>query len=206
MKTNLFKIPRGFFWCMLLLLLGCNRDEEATETFIQKVDGEPYKGTASIQVNTGKGPGNTIEGTTSFQLMDVKGDSATIAITTKLPNNNTLNLKIKGKQDGQAWQSGEKELTFHVSAQGIISGETTTPQEKFKFDGSLSETNLVLKTHIVQLVQVDEFPAGTELMIMHNAQRELKQGGNGSSGGCNLVLRPISTPTGLVMGMVPECD
>ncbi|MFT2007887.1 hypothetical protein ACMA1I_04365 [Pontibacter sp. 13R65] len=206
MKTKSHLLLRFMACYSLLLLLSCKKDYAAEQTFIQKYNGEPYKGTAAVTINTGASPGNTVNGTSSAQLMEVRGDSATVVITTKLSNINSLNLKIKGKQDKEVWSSAEGELNLQISPQGIISGQTTTQQEQYDFEGSMTETNFILKMHVVQLKQIDNLPAGTQLTVTYNAQREKHENSSGGKGNCRTVVRPISTPTGVVMGMVPECD
>ena len=197
----------NLIWCLLpfVLLLGCSKDDmqDSREDFATLHGGSPFKGTTEgIRSESGRET-HRWNGSGRMALIERSADSVSLVLMADFGDVGEVNLKIRGAYGTNSFQATGSNLNFRIT-DGKIDGKVANQQQKFDFSGTMSPTKSVLSVHIEFLEGQEGFPQGAVLEIRFETERN-QDNISDDGGGCDLRLVPIWGPSGMTMGMVPDC-
>lgn len=191
----------------LLLLSGCTKDndgEDANQNFNEVFGGKPYKGTAKGVLFQNETPIYTWDGEGRIALIEATADSVSIVFMADFGNDDEMNIKLRGKLDGAAYlmETTDPDNFFRIVDEKIT-GQINNAQQQMIFDGSLRRETAAMNMRVTFKEATDVFPAGSVLELTFDTRRTIDDNDDGE--GCQMRLVPIWSPSGVTMGMVPDC-
>lgn len=197
----------NLIWCILLfaLLPGCSKDDTAitTKDFTTLYGGRPFKGSAAgIRSQSGRET-HRWGGEGRVAVIEVSRDSVSLVFMADFAEVGEVNLKIRGAYQGNGFQATGPSLDFSI-VDGKISGNAVNEQQRIVFSGTIAPETSKLDMRIEFLQGQEGFPEGSVLELNLDTSREHGDS-SGDGAGCNMRLVPIWSPSGMTMGMVPDC-
>lgn len=189
---------------LFTLLLGCSKDdtETAAKDFATLYGGRPFKGSAAgIRSQSGRET-HRWSGEGRVAVIEVSRDSVSLVFMADFAEVGAVNLKIRGAYRGNRFQATGPSLDFSI-VDGKISGNAVNEQQRIVFSGAIAPGTSMLDMRIEFLQEQEGFPEGSVLELSLDTSRE--HGDGSGDGGCNMRLVPIWSPSGMTMGMVPDC-
>ncbi len=194
-------------WCVLpfLLLLGCSKDNMPDQggDFATRHGGNPFKGSV-VGIRSASGAEtHRWDGAGRVAFIEQTADSVSLVLMADFDAVGEVNLKIRGAYGNDSFQATGSNLDFSI-ANGNIQGNAASRQQQFTFTGSITPTKSILNVRVEFLEGQEGFPQGSALELAFDTAREQPDGADDGTG-CNLRLVPIWSPSGVTMGMVPDC-
>lgn len=196
--------------CVLFLMLqGCAKDNDTTSSrnnFESLYGGKPFKGSAKVVLEREGFDKLTWNGDGLVALVESSSDSISIVFLADLGKNNEINLKLRGKVDGPNFSfNGPNASTFFHIVDKAITGNLSNPAQEMRFEGTMNEQRTRLNAEIYFKQANDPFPQGAKLYLTLDTKRAVVVDGDDNGTGCDMRVVPIWSPTGITMGMVPDC-
>ncbi len=191
--------------CMLSCT-SCSKDSSESEqdSFIIQYGGKPYKGESTGDFYTNGERRQSWNGSATIALIEVEGDSVSMYIGADFGNDSKLNFKIRGKQEGLDY-SREKGDKDHFAIRGDqITGYFENPDQIMQFNGKMEKGQARISAKVTFLRTSGVFPKGSELNLSFDTSRKIEKPGENDEG-CQMRMVPIWSPSGMTMGMVPDC-
>lgn len=191
-----------------LALGACSKSDqqENQEDFVSIYGGKPYKGTAKGERSANGTTNYRWEGEGRVALIEQTADSVSLVFMADFDEEGEINFKVRGRYDGQHFYTADQDdpsIYFEVSEERITSNITNDVQ-KMQFGGRLGREKADLTMRVEFLEASGIFPAGSELELRFETARDLATD-DGDGSGCSMRLVPIWSPSGVTMGMVPDC-
>lgn len=196
-----------FFAAMLLFALGCAKDEgvaDRSDNFIESYGGTPFKGEAK-GIRSVNGEANyTWTGDGRIVLMESTADSVSILFMADFGDEGEINFKVRGAHRDLNFQAGGEDPTqaFTVN-DGQLRGKIINQDQSIDFNGDLQREKAIVHMHVEFLEETGVFPANAVLDLHFDTQRKAAEADD--TEGCQMRLVPIWSPSGMTMGMVPDC-
>lgn len=200
---------KKLLWIMMpILWLGCAKDdsEDGTkEDFVAFYGGTPFKGTAEAVRSQNGMDDYRWQGKGSVILMEASPDSVSLVFIADFDEQGEINFKFRGKHEGLSYKlEAEGTANYFRIVNQKISGLIDNAEQKIQFDGTMQEESTKMSI-MVQFRQANgAFPAGSTLALTFDTRRDVEASGDGTDG-CQMRLVPIWGPSGMTMGMVPDC-
>ena len=194
------------FLIVAIISLGCSKDSnQPDQGFTSLYGGVPYKGTVIGRVSIDGGNELALSGKGSIALIEATKDSVSIVFLSDLNRLGEINIKIPGKFDGDSFYMEDENpnIYFKVTDQNI-DGKSISESQEMTFQGKLERERGQMKMVAVFKQETESFPKGTRLELNFDTNRDVSNN-NGDVKGCPTRLVPVWSPTGVVMGMVPDC-
>ena len=210
MKTTILSTLAVVF--TILVFMGCSKDEKSQPTqnrFGDQFGGTPYLGDATGKLFVDGSLQYTWEGTATVSAIEQTADSISVVFQANFGDEGEINLKIRGQDhDGNLlFESGEDAFRIIDSD---ITGQFDNETQALSFSGDFRERHVFADVDVLFHESTDVFPAGSTLKLAFRATREIAVDAPpntpDSGNGCTLRLVPVWSPSGLTMGMVPDCD
>jgi len=201
MKT--LRLP--FFLALICLIISCSKSDQQNpddNNFATVYGGKPYKGSVVGVRSAGGTETHRWEGEGRIVFIEPKADSISMVMLADFGSVGEINLKLRGAYRGTGFFAENENIKLQIK-DAKIAGNVTNAAQRMLFDGSLTpeRSDLVL---MVEFVQGQEgFPPGSKLEMTFDTSRKVDDDDN--DGGCEMRLVPIWSPSGVTMGMVPDC-
>jgi hypothetical protein len=203
MKTIHITLLLVFF----LLLTGCKKDtseQDANQTFNETFGGKPFKGTATGIRSQNGADDYTWKGEGRVALIEATADSVSMVFMADFGDLGEMNFKVRGKYDQSTYRmdTADPNIFFRIIDEKIT-GTLTNTQQEMSFQGTLRQetANMVMRVNFKE--ENGPFPKGSSLKLSFDTRRSIDNNDNGQ--GCQMRLVPIWSPSGVTMGMVPDC-
>ena len=190
--------------------MGCSKNEKsppAPSGFGDQYDGTPYRGDATGKLFTDGSLQYTWEGNATVSAIEQTADSISLVFQADFGDEGEINLKIRGQdRDGNFLLENPDEV-FRVIDNDIF-GQFENDAQAVSFSGDFRERHVFADVDVLFHEDTDVFPAGSTLKLAFRATREIAVEDPGTSNGgngCTLRLVPVWSPSGMTMGMVPDC-
>ncbi|MGH2622479.1 MAG: hypothetical protein ACRDE7_02340 [Sphingobacterium sp.] len=192
-----------------IFFLGCTKENDENNTrdnFTGKYGGKPLNGSVT-QVLTGEGFEDiNWNGEGMISLIEASDDSISIVFLADFGSQREVNFKMRGKVDGFNFRSGDDEpASFFRIVDEKITGNSESAVQEMRFDGTMKKGQAKMTAQIYFKETNHPFPKGATLSLKFNTSREITNSDGGDVSGCQMRLVPIWSPTGVTMGMVPDC-
>lgn len=191
----------------LLLLSGCTKDDDgqdANQNFNEVFGGKPYKGTA-IGIRSQDGVENyTWNGEGRVALIEATADSVSIVFMADFGELGEMNFKVRGKYDHSTYRmdTTDPNIFFRITDEKIT-GAIDNAQQEMAFEGTMKREMTTMRMRVSFKEANGPFPKGSALDLTFDTHRRPDDNDNGE--GCQMRLVPIWSPSGVTMGMVPDC-
>ena len=191
-----------------LLLASCAKDDSENsgdQTFDKLFGGKPYVGTARGVRSQPGAADYTWNGEGRIAVIEASGDSVSVVFMADFDDQGEINLKFRGKIVGPdlRLEAAESESYFVISNEQI-DGKIENAAQRMAFDGIFQRGKANMDMTVYFKQADGAFPQGSTLNLTLNTSREIPAEGDDESG-CKLRLVPIWSPSGVTMGMVPDC-
>ena len=192
-----------------ILFLGCAKENDENtnfKNFTEEYGGKPFKGSVT-QVVTGEGFEDiNWNGDGMITLIEASDDSISVVFLADFGNQSEINFKMRGIVDGLnfRFEDDESASFFHVVDEKI-SGNSESTVQQMRFDGTMKKDQAKMTAQIYFKDANGPFPKGANLKLDFNTSREITNNDDGGDYGCQMRLVPIWSPSGVTMGMVPDC-
>ncbi|MEJ5089257.1 hypothetical protein GEO21_04325 [Sphingobacterium faecium] len=203
MKTIHVTLLLVFF----LLLTGCTKDtseQDADQTFNETFGGQPFKGTA-IGIRSQNGADDyTWKGEGRVALIEATADSVSMVFMADFGDLGEMNFKVRGKYDQSTYRmdTTDPNIFFRIIDEKIT-GTLNNAQQEMSFQGTLRNETASMVMRVNFKEENGPFPKGSSLKLSFDTRRSIDNNDNGQ--GCQMRLVPIWSPSGVTMGMVPDC-
>ncbi len=189
---------------MLFIIMGCSRKDEnqpGDNNFADLYGGNPYKGSVTGIRSEGGNQTHRWEGDGRIVLIEPTADSVSLVVMADFRDIGEVNLKFRGAYNHNSFHAESDHITFQINNQKIT-GIIANTDQKMSFDGTLTtEQSKLIMT--IEFIQGQEgFPPGSTLEVIFDTSRKIS---DDDEGGCNMRMVPILGPSGMTMGMVPDC-
>src|SRR5690606_16388227 len=185
-------------------LLGCAKeDAQPTADFVTVFGGTPFNGSVTGIRSVSGSETHRWDGTGSIALIETSPDSVSLVWMADFGDVGEVNLKIRGSYEQSYFQVTGPNADFHI-ADGKIVGRIANEQQAITFGGTMSPERSALTVRVEFLREQEGFPEGSMLDLNFDTRRN-PDGGTDGGGGCDMRLVPIWGPSGMTMGMVPDC-
>lgn len=204
------KLPAFRLCCFLLLLMlaGCSKDDNSgsggKKNFIDAYGGSPFRGTSKGILVRNDNSSLTWNGKGTVVLTEAEADSVSMIFRADFGNAGSVNFKLRGQQQGMNYLSGDPNASHFRIADNKISGRVSNTSQEMTFEGNGAPGKVFMTMHVTFKEEMDGFPKGSVLTISFDTSRDLSDENDGE--GCQMRLVPIWSPSGMTMGMVPDCD
>lgn len=188
---------------LTLLFASCSKDSDEhveEHDFATLYGGNPYKGTV---IGTRSISGNDThrwEGDARIVVMEATGDSASVVVMADFADVGEINLKIRGAYHRSSFYAEGEQVDFQINNQNI-KGSIANQMQKIDLNGTLTSAHSDLVMVVEFLQGQDGFPPGSKLVMTFETSRNV----NENTAGCTMRVVPIWGPSGMTMGMVPDC-
>lgn len=191
----------------MLLLTGCakeNNEQEANQNFNETFGGTPFKGTATGIRSQNGADDYTWKGEGRIALIEATADSVSMVFMADFGDLGEMNFKVRGKYDRSTYRmdTTDPSIFFHIIDENI-SGAIKNKQQEMSFEGSLKKETASMTMRVNFKEENGPFPKGSSLKLTFDTRRTIDDGDDGE--GCKMRLVPIWSPSGVTMGMVPDC-
>ena len=192
-----------------IFFLGCtkeNNENTTSDNFAGKYGGKPFKGSVN-QVLSGEGFDDlNWNGEGMISLIESSDDSISVVFLADFGDQSEINFKMRGKVDGFNFRSENNEPTsFFRIVDEKISGNSQSAAQQMNFEGTMEKGQTKMTAKIYFKEASHPCPKGATLSLKFNTSREITGDDDGDVSGCQMKLVPIWSPTGVTMGMVPDC-
>lgn len=200
--TNLSLI--GMF---LILLSACSKDnggQDTNQNFNETFGGKPFKGTAKGVLLEDGVESYTWNGEGRVAFIEATADSVSIVFMADFGELGETNFKVRGKYDISSYrmEPTDPNIFFRI-IDGKITGAIDNAQQEMSFEGTMRRETTVMHMRVNFKEENGPFSKGSTLDLTFDTRRTIDD--NGDGGGCQMRLVPIWSPTGVTMGMVPDC-
>lgn len=200
--TKKRNISRYLF--LFIFLLACSKeDPQPMEDFVTLYGGAPFKGTAVGIRSVSGSETHRWDGTGSIALIETSPDSVSLIFMADIADIGEVNLKVRGAYGRDHFQATGPDHDFSIS-DGKVDGHVANDQQAITFGGTMSRGQSVLAVRVEFLQGQEGFPGGSALELHFDTRRDLDDDPDGGEG-CGVRLVPIWGPSGMTMGMVPDC-
>ncbi|MFD2970237.1 hypothetical protein [Sphingobacterium bambusae] len=195
------------FAVLVLLALGCTKDDSAddqSDNFVERYGGTPFNGNAKgIRLVNGQS-NYEWTGDGRIVLMESTVDSVSMLFMADFGDEGEINFKVRGAYQDLNFRAGADDPTqvFAVD-DGRVSGKIVNQEQAIDFSGDLQRERASVHMRVEFLEATPVFPANSVLDLHFDTQRKVADGGD--TDGCQMRLVPIWSPSGVTMGMVPDC-
>lgn len=199
------KIHFGLF-AFLLLILSCSKDDSKAlgkEDFVSLFGGNSFKGTAKgVRSEDGQNTYNW-DGVGRITLMEDTADSVSLVFLADFGKEGEINFKVRGTYKGPnySWSVQDGSSYFKVEQQRI-DGLFVNAEQHMTFQGTMEQEKVQTHIRVEFLENNGVFPKGSVLDLNFDTAREII---DDDGKGCQMRLVPIWGPSGMTMGMVPDC-
>lgn len=193
----------------LLFILGsCSKgksNDTHSDTFSSLYGGKPFKGSATALLEREGFPDLIWEGDATVALMESSADSVSMVFLGDFGNKSEINFKLRGKMEGSHFRlEGNNSASFFQINDEKITGNLDNDVQKISFGGTMRKERAKMTAHIYFKKASAPFPKGAVLKLELDARRAIVDDGEDGPG-CQMRLVPIWGPSGMTMGMVPDC-
>lgn len=192
-----------------ILFLGCTKENDENinrDNFTEEYGGKPFKGSVAQEL-TGEGFEDiNWKGDGMITLIEASDDSISVVFLADFGNQSEINFKMRGKVDGLNFRfEDDGSASFFRIVNEKISGNSESAVQKMRFDGTMKKEHAKMTAQIYFKEANGPFPKGATLSLNFNTSREISNNDDGDVSGCQMRLVPIWSPSGVTMGMVPDC-
>lgn len=197
-------LPHPLLLAFICLTIACSKNDQENiddNTFANVYGGKPYKGSV-VAVRLADGTEtHRWDGEGRIVFIEPTADSVSMVMLADLGSVGEINLKLRGAQRGSAFFADNENIKFQIREEKIT-GNVSNAAQRMAFNGSLSPERSGLVVTVEFVAGQEGFPPGSKLEMTFDTSREA-DGDNGE--GCTMRMVPIWSPTGVTMGMVPDC-
>ncbi|GHE23404.1 hypothetical protein [Sphingobacterium griseoflavum] len=204
MKNWMYKL--SFLWIGLFLVSCAKTDDDTavSDSFVHNYGGKPFVGSAKGQ--------RTVNGQVDYEwngegrvvLMDVTADSVSILFMADFDAEGEINFKVRGAYNATDFLAdGDAPTQVFSVARERINGQVVNSAQSIVFSGNLQREKAAVHMRVEFLEGTSVFPVNSVLDLWFDTERNISEGSD--TEGCALRLVPIWSPTGVTMGMVPDC-
>lgn len=190
-----------------LLLLGCGKDDHSDinrEDFVSLYGGKPFKGTAIGLLSEAGQTTYTWNGEGRIALIEATTDSVSLVFIADFDDEGEINFKVRGAYDGTQYSTGRDQSSYFNVQDQQIDGLIINEDQRMTFQGKMEKEKATLNMRVEFLKETGSFPQGSLLDLTFETTREIVAGDEDGEG-CQMRLVPIWSPSGVTMGMVPDC-
>lgn len=193
------------FLCCLLQSCSKENNSSSPDTFESLYGGKPFKGTAKAVLERDGLDNLTWNGDGLVSLIESSGDSLSIVFLSDFGNKSEINLKLRGKVERNYFTfNGNNTPPFFNIMDERIMGNIANDTQDTRFEGTMHRARVKLTAQIYFKKASDPFPKGSTLHLTLDTRREIQEDDDDVKG-CQMRLVPIWSPSGMTMGMVPDC-
>lgn len=194
----------SWFLVLFICLLGCSKeDEQPAADFVTLYGGAPFKGTVTGVRSVPGSETPQWDGTGRIALIETSPDSVSLVFMADFGDIGEANLKIRGAYEHDRFEATGPNADFNIAG-GNVDGYMANEQQTITFDGTLSREQSAVTVHVEFLQEQVGFPEGATLDLHFDVRRDLDDSPGGGEG-CDLRLVPVWGPSGMTLGMVPDC-
>lgn len=189
------------------LLQSCSKDNNnsSPDTFESLYGGRPFKGAANAILERDGLEQLTWNGNGLVSLIESSGDSLSIVFLSDFGNKSEINFKLRGKVERNYFTlNGNSSPPFFNIIDERITGNIAHDIQDICFEGIMHRGRAKLTAQIYFKKASDPFPKGSTLHLTLDTRREIEEDDDDETG-CQMRLVPIWSPSGMTMGMVPDC-
>lgn len=192
----------------LIFCLGCSKSEPTAneaQDFVALYGGKPFKGTAKGKRSQDGQVNYQWTGEANIVLMDKTADSVSLVLMADFGEEGAINFKVRGAYDGQRFFTSDPQqpAVFFEINDGRVNSNIKNDLQTMLFSGSMSPEKAFVQMEVAFLQASGIFPAGSVFDMQFDTTRE--GAGADDTEGCQTRLVPIWSPSGVTMGMVPDC-
>ncbi|KGE16199.1 hypothetical protein [Sphingobacterium deserti] len=190
----------------LLLLTGCSKDGDGpsdNDDFVSLYGSKPFKGEAKGQRLLNGQVNYNWEGEARIALMEPTADSVSLLFLADFGDEGEINFKIRGAYNDGNFRAGESDPNSMFAINGnTLTGTIVNSSQSMNFNGSFEREKASVAMRVEFLEEIGAFPKNAILNLTFETSRDMTTD-NGE--GCEMRLVPIWSPSGVTMGMVPDC-
>lgn len=204
----------GIYGIMATLLLGtlglqgCAKDSDGEENhadFVSNYGGRPFKGSAEGVRSQGGQANYTWQGEGRVALIEPSTDSVSLVIMADFGAEGEINFKVRGAYSDNAYRATETSgSSYFTVIDQRLKGEIDNGKQLMLFEGLLEKERADISLKVTFLEEVGTFPKDATLDLTLRTTRDASPAA-GDGAGCQMRLVPIWSPSGMTMGMVPDC-
>ena len=194
-----------------VVFMGCSKDEKphtSQSSFGDQFGGTPYRGDATGKLFINGSLQYTWEGNATVSAIEQTTDSISLVFQANFGDEGEINLKIRGQDDNGNFLLESPGTVFRIIDNDIF-GQFENDAQTLSFSGDFRERHVFADVDVLFIESTDVFPAGSTLTLAFRATREIAVDAPDTpndGNGCTMRLVPVWSPSGLTMGMVPDCD
>lgn len=200
--------PIFSMFALLFILGSCSKEKSNDihpDTFKSLYGGKPFQGSATALLEREDFDDLIWEGDATVALIEPSDDSVSMVFLGDFGNKSEINFKLRGKTEGSHFRlEGTNSNIFFQINDEKITGNLDNGVQKISFEGTMGKERAKVTAHILFKKASDPFPKGAVLKLELDARREIV-GDEEDGPGCQMRLVPIWGPSGMTMGMVPDC-
>ncbi len=203
MKTSVF-VPFTLLMA-IALLAGCGKDESEQLVggrFGEQFGGTPYRGDATGELMIDGELAYVWEGTATISAIEQTADSVSLVFQANFGDEGEVNLKMRSRDHYGNFLLENPDAVLQI-VDGAISGKIENAAQTIALSGDIRDRHALADMEILFNQRTDVFPAGSTLTLAFRTSREVE---HTDGDGCAMRLVPIWSPSGMTMGMVPDCD
>ena len=192
----------------IAMFMGCDKSEQTQpdeNRFGDRYGGAPYLGEARGELYVDGSLSYEWEGEGTVSVIEQTVDSVSLVFQADFGDEGEINLKIRGRDQSGNFLLEEPTAVLRV-IDGTISGRFENSAQTISFSGDASERYVFADVDVLFSEGTDVFPAGSTLKLAFHTAREVESDHPGGGNGCMLRLVPVWSPSGMTLGMVPDCD
>lgn len=192
----------------IIVFMGCSKSEKpqpAQSRFGDQFGGTPYLGDATGELFIDGSLRYTWEGNATVSAIEQTADSVSLVFQANFGDAGEINLKIRGRDHNGNFLLESPGAVLRI-IEGDISGMFENAAQTISFSGDVRERYVFADVDVLFNESTDVFPSGSTLKLAFRTSREVEGGDPSGGDGCTMRLVPVWSPTGLTMGMVPDCD
>mgnify|MGYP000872849668 CR=1 FL=1 len=191
----------------VVIITSCTKDNNergGIQNFNETFGGKPFKGTATGVRSQNGADDFTWNGEGQIALIEATADSVSMVFMANFGALGEMNFKVRGKYNHSTYlmDTGDPSIFFHIIDEKIT-GATNNAQQEMIFQGTLRKETASIDIHVNFKEENGPFPKGSSLELTFDTRRTIDDRDIGE--GCQMRLVPIWSPSGVTMGMVPDC-
>ncbi|MHC8948839.1 hypothetical protein [Sphingobacterium hungaricum] len=192
----------------ILVFTSCTKDSEeinSKENFTARYGGKPFVGTAKGARSQDGVTNYTWNGEGRIALIEALGDSVSMVFMADFGDKGEINFKVRGKFDESTYRMETSDPTIYFRIlEEQITGSIKNAGQQMLFQGSMQQEQVKMTMQVDFMEENGPFPKGSSLNLSFDTNREVSEN-DGDGSGCGTRLVPIWSPSGVTMGLVPDC-
>ncbi|TDS11691.1 hypothetical protein [Sphingobacterium paludis] len=195
-----------YFAAAACLITSCSKqaDEPLDNTnFVSLYGSKPFKGEAKGQRSMNGQVDYNWAGDAHIALIEPTADSVSLVFLADFGDEGEINFKIRGAYRDQNFQAGENDpkSSFSISSNNLT-GTIVNVSQTMDFNGRFEREKAIVTMRVQFLEEVGAFRKNAVLNLNFDTSRDME---TDDGEGCAMRLVPIWSPSGVTMGMVPDC-